>query len=219
MARISSLALPFLLAVGCSPAAAPTDPDHPASPDAPGGPGPEPTALSEPAAPAEPSAEPAAPPEPAAPDQPADLLALEKQAFEQARPVLETHCARCHTKAGTAKPKMKKEAISHFSLDEYPPGGHHAHEVTEELREVLGVHGKKPTMPLDRPGAVKGDELAAILAWADAYDAAEQAGLHGAAHGGAKHGGAKHGGAKDGGKQDGAKKSKPAAGEHDHHKH
>lgn len=34
-------------------------------------------------------------------------------------------------------------------------------------------------MPKDKPGAVEGDELALIAAWADAYDAAEDAGAHG----------------------------------------
>jgi hypothetical protein len=38
---------------------------------------------------------------------------------------------------------------------------------------VLGVGGKaKPTMPSDDAGAVAGDELAKVLAWADAFDGA-----------------------------------------------
>jgi len=38
---------------------------------------------------------------------------------------------------------------------------------------VLGVGGNaKPTMPSDDPGAVAGDELAKVLAWADAFDGA-----------------------------------------------
>jgi hypothetical protein len=57
----------------------------------------------------------------------------------------------------------------------YPFAGHHAHEVAAEVRKVLGVGGGEPTMPLDKPGAVKGDELALVVAWADAFDRAHAA--------------------------------------------
>jgi hypothetical protein len=190
MASRSSSLLALLVACACAPAPAPIGPDHPASPEAPTGPGPGDTVLSGQESPAEAPAE-------APTEAPTDLLAVEKAAFERARPVLETHCSRCHNQDGGAAAKMKKKALPHFSLDGYPPGGHHAHEVTAEVRRVLGVGGPgvvKATMPMDRPGAVKGEELAAILAWADAYDAAEQAGLHRSA-------------------------DKPAAGPHHHHKH
>jgi hypothetical protein len=61
----------------------------------------------------------------------------------------------------------------------YPFGGHHAAEITGAIRKVLAIGGGKATMPMDDPGAVKGDELALIAAWADAYDKADQAGAHG----------------------------------------
>lgn len=57
-------------------------------------------------------------------------------------------------------------------MDHYPFGGHHAAEITAAIRNVLGVSGKPATMPRDNPGAVKGDDLRLILAWADAYDRA-----------------------------------------------
>lgn len=48
------------------------------------------------------------------------------------------------------------------------------------------VTGKDSSMPMDDPGAVQGDELALILAWADAFDRSHGAGLpkhHGHGHG------------------------------------
>lgn len=52
-------------------------------------------------------------------------------------------------------------------------GGHHAGEAATVIRTVLGVGGiAKATMPSDDPGAVAGDELAKVLAWADAFDRA-----------------------------------------------
>ena len=41
------------------------------------------------------------------------------------------------------------------------------------MRGAIG--GGKASMPLDQPGAITGDELAAIAAWADAHDAAHPA--------------------------------------------
>lgn len=94
----------------------------------------------------------------------------EQAAYEKARPVFATYCASCHTSKGaTAKPAI----LEHFSMDGYPFGGHHATEITARIRSVLGATGAKPTMPPDRPGAVKGEELQLILAWADAVDRAK----------------------------------------------
>ena len=61
-------------------------------------------------------------------------------------------------------------------MDAYPFGGHHAAEITASIREVLGTTGKHPTMPRDDPGAVDGEELKLILAWADAFDKTHPAG-------------------------------------------
>ncbi|MBA3395968.1 MAG: hypothetical protein H0T89_25275 [Deltaproteobacteria bacterium] len=75
-------------------------------------------------------------------------------------------------------------------MTSYPFGGHHAMEISGEIREVIGLTEKKPTMPADDKGAVQGDELAAIKAWADAFDAAHAGGAHeghGDAGGGHKH--------------------------------
>jgi mono/diheme cytochrome c family protein len=95
----------------------------------------------------------------------------EQEAYERARPVFERYCASCHT-SGAGKPA----AVAHFAMDRYPFGGHHAGEITSTIREVLGASGQPASMPQDRPGAVQGDELRAILDWADAFDRARAAG-------------------------------------------
>ena len=103
------------------------------------------------------------------------LLAAEKAAYEKAKPVFEKYCVKCHTTAGK---KAKKKSLDHLNMDSYPFGGHHAHEIGQEIRKTLGAAGKEAKMPLDDPGAVKGDELKAILAWADTFDKSHAAGLH-----------------------------------------
>jgi mono/diheme cytochrome c family protein len=139
-----------------------------------------------------PSAEPAHPAEAApstaaeaGPDAGPALVAAERLAFEQAKPVFEAHCAKCHVTGGK---KAKPTTLGHFDMTSYPFGGHHAGEISAEVRKVLGIGGGKPTMPLDKPGAVKGDELALIAAWADAFDKAHAAGASGeGGHGEHKH--------------------------------
>jgi mono/diheme cytochrome c family protein len=96
----------------------------------------------------------------------------EQAAYAKARPVFEKHCARCHTKGG-AKATAKK--LDHFDMTSYPFGGHHAGTIGKTIRKVLAIGGGKPTMPADHKGAVKGDELALIAAWCDAFDAAHKA--------------------------------------------
>ena len=93
-------------------------------------------------------------------------------AFESAKPAFERHCFRCHTSAGK---KAKPKALAHISMDRYPFGGHHADESGIVVRKVLGGGGGKPTMPSDDPGAVTGDDLSQILAWADAFERAHPA--------------------------------------------
>ena len=96
----------------------------------------------------------------------------ETAAFEIAKPVFERHCFRCHTTAGQ---KSKHKALDHLSMDQYPFGGHHADEAGKVVREVLGADaGGKATMPSDDRGAVRGDDLAKILAWAAAFDRASK---------------------------------------------
>lgn len=91
----------------------------------------------------------------------------EQEAYERARPVFERYCASCHTtRAG------KRAALRHFTMDRYPFGGHHADQISSTIREVLGASRQPATMPKDRPGAVQGDDLRAILDWADAFDRA-----------------------------------------------
>lgn len=131
---------------------------------------------------------PADPPPPDPAKIKADLLATETAAYQQAKPVLGKYCAGCHQKGG-AKATAKK--LDHFDMTGYPFSGHHAMEMSGEMRKVLGIGGGKPTMPKGKPGAVKGDDLALIAAWADAFDASHAGGAHeGAATGG--HGAHKH---------------------------
>jgi hypothetical protein len=152
-------------------------------------PAPEP-APEEAAAPEEPAPE--TPPEPEPPPEPdpaavkAELLAAEQAAYQLAEPVFAKHCARCHTKGNKKVTKAKKKALAHFEMTSYPFGGDHAHEMGGEIREVLGIGGgNKPTMPMDKPGAVQGDELKLIADWADAYDKAKAGGAHEGAESGA----------------------------------
>jgi hypothetical protein len=104
-----------------------------------------------------------------------DLLAAEQAAYEKAKPVFEKYCVKCHTSSGK---KSKKETLEHFSMDGYPFGGHHAPELGQVIPVVLGATGKEAEMPQDDPGAVKGDELQAILEWAAAFEKSHAAGLH-----------------------------------------
>jgi mono/diheme cytochrome c family protein len=95
----------------------------------------------------------------------------EQAAYERAKPVFEKYCASCHTRDG-AKATAKK--LDHFDMTAYPFGGHHAATIGATIRKVLAIGGGKPTMPADHKGAVKGEELALVAAWADAFDAAHK---------------------------------------------
>ena len=130
--------------------------------------------------------DPVKPAEPPVPDPAkvkADLLAAETAAFERAKPVFEKWCASCHSKDGKRTSAKKRE---HFDMTKYPFGGHHPMDISDEIRKALGVTGKPPTMPADKKGAVKGEELELIKAWADAFDASHQGGAH-EGHGGHQH--------------------------------
>ncbi len=146
-----------------------------------------------PAAPAAPPADPhaghgaAAPVKPGAGSDKDAIATAERTAYERAKPIFEKHCGRCHSSSGK---KAKKKTLGHFSIDTYPFGGHHAAEVGQTIRVVLGVTGKEPTMPMDDAGAVKGAELETLVEWSKAFDASHAAGLH--QHDASKPGG--HGG-------------------------
>ena len=98
---------------------------------------------------------------------PSSVAPAERQAYSRARPVFERYCAGCHTPGGG-----NSEAVEHFNIGTYPFTGHHSHEVAETVRRALGATGKPATMPADRPGIVKGEELTRVLQWADAFDGA-----------------------------------------------
>jgi mono/diheme cytochrome c family protein len=107
------------------------------------------------------------------PDPKAELLAAEQAAFEKAKPVFDKWCAKCHSKDGkNTSPKKRKE----LDISAYPFTGEHANP--KDIRRTLGIGGGKPSMPADKKGAVQGDELAAIAAWADAWDASHKGGAH-----------------------------------------
>ena len=114
-------------------------------------------------------------PAPPKSDAKADALAAETAAYAKAKPVFDKYCSTCHTKAGK---KSAKKKLDHFDMDTYPFGGEHTAFIGNHIRDVLGISGKKATMPKDKPGTVKGDDLALVKAWADAWDAAETAGAH-----------------------------------------
>jgi mono/diheme cytochrome c family protein len=98
----------------------------------------------------------------------AGVAQAELDAYTKAKPIFEAHCAKCHAQGG-AKASPKK--LGHFDMTSYPFGGHHAAYVGLAVRQVLGVEGKDATMPDDDPGAIKGADLAAIVAWSRAFDA------------------------------------------------
>ncbi len=74
--------------------------------------------------------------------------------------------------------EVREQEARPLNLDTYPPGGHHTGTIGFTIRDVLGVSGKKPTMPFDKPGSVRGGDLAKITSWTEAWEAAEKAGAH-----------------------------------------
>ncbi len=105
----------------------------------------------------------------------AALLAAETTAYEQAKPVFGKYCAGCHQQGGK---KASAKKLGHLDITTYPFAGHHTMEVAITIRKALAIGGGKATMPFDKPGLVKGDELALIAAWADAFDASHAGGAH-----------------------------------------
>jgi hypothetical protein len=140
-------------------------------------PAPEPTPVA--AAPA-PAPEPVKPAEPAVDPEKvkADLLAAETAAYDKAKPVFTKYCASCHVKGGK---KADAKKLKHFDMTAYPFAGEHANSIGNEIRITLGLDtAKKPSMPADKPGSVKGDDLAALTAWSEAWRAAGAGGVHAA---------------------------------------
>jgi mono/diheme cytochrome c family protein len=103
-----------------------------------------------------------------------DPIEGDRIAYQRAQPVFQEHCSRCHTSEGK---RAGKGALEHFNMDTYPLGGHHAAEISVAIREVLGMVGGDPSMPKDDPGAVQGEQLALVIAWADAFDRANDTGV------------------------------------------
>ena len=178
LALLAASAVTACGSASSSPAMTPSGATTPSP--APANPAPEPEhdraggAVAVPEAPAKESEKPAEPGR-ATSDPKADLLAAESSAWEMARPSFGNACAICHTSAGK---KAAKKKLDHFNFDSYPPGGHHTATIGFTIRDVLGLSGKKPTMPYDKPGSLQGDDLAKIKAWTDAWEAAEKGGAH-----------------------------------------
>jgi hypothetical protein len=110
------------------------------------------------------------------------VTTAEKQAFDEARPVFERHCFGCHTKDGQNDGKSgaraKAKARAHVDMTSYPFGGHHAGEAGAAVLTALGLgpDHKRASMPPDDPGALTGEELRLIRAWAEAFSAAHGSG-------------------------------------------
>jgi hypothetical protein len=153
---LAALAASLVVAAGCGGKSEPP----PVAPE------PAPAEAATPVEPAPPEPE----PEPDPAQAQAELVAAERSAYELAAPVFQKHCARCHAKGGK---KARRKTLEHFDMTTYPFAGHHADDITSEIREVLAIGGEgKPTMPFDKPGAVQGAELELIADWAEAYDKA-----------------------------------------------
>lgn len=178
--RLSGAGLALAL-IACGPSAVPGSSSHPASAGAPVAAEPAPIADPEP---------PAADPHAGhgghgghgshgAPAAATTITDAERVAYEKARPVIERHCARCHTAGGA---KATEITVAHIDLSAYPFDGHHTHELGPALRRVLGADGGAPEMPHDDPGAVKGADLEALLALAAAWTAAHPDGAPAAGH-------------------------------------
>jgi hypothetical protein len=127
---------------------------------------------------AKPDETPVPPPEEVKPEEPkpdpkVELLAAETAAYDKAKPVFDKWCSKCHAEGGkNANAKKRKE----LDVTNYPFTGAHAN--AKDIRKTLGIGGGKATMPADKKGAVKGDELALIATWADAWDASHAGGAH-----------------------------------------
>jgi len=157
MRGLRSLAarLPALAVAACVGNPVPTSAHHPANPAAP--------AVVEAAPSAAPSDAPAAKPE---------ATGAELAAYQAAAPVLARHCGRCHIQGGA---KATDAVLAHVDMTSYPFSGAHTTELGPALRRVLGADGGDPEMPKDDPGAVRGADLEALLALADAWTAAHPA--------------------------------------------
>jgi hypothetical protein len=136
-------------------------------------------------------------------------MAAEMAAYQAAKPVFKEQCESCHL---VTPGKKESKGAKHFAMGSYPFGGHHASELSATIRTSLGATGKPATMPKDDPGAIQGEELKLVLAWADAFDAAAAAKVgHHSEHGAGHH--------NHGDKHKPKKKPKKKHGHSDKHDH
>ena len=88
----------------------------------------------------------------------------EQAAYAAAKPVFVKYCGACHTATGN---KTSPKKLKHFDMSSYPFDG--GAKIDEAISVTLGLRVNKPTMPIDKPGIVKGEELQLIETWAKAY--------------------------------------------------
>ena len=122
-----------------------------------------------------------------------DPLAVERAAYDAARPVFERWCVRCHVPTNGSMSVITSDT---FDISTYPftgqsgaLAGYHVADVlgtmfgdldapdgADEFRRPWAQHA--PRMPKTEPGAVQGDDLALVRTWTVAWRAAHRAGLH-----------------------------------------
>ncbi|MBI1947633.1 MAG: hypothetical protein HYS27_18225 [Deltaproteobacteria bacterium] len=101
-----------------------------------------------------------------APTAPTHVVTAEEQAaFLAAKAVFTARCLACHSRTGA---RRGPRALRHLDMTSYPFAGRHAAQAGAAVREALT--GKKPSMPKGKPGSLTAEELALLLAWADAFD-------------------------------------------------
>jgi hypothetical protein len=95
---------------------------------------------------------------------------VERAAYEAALPAFQAWCTSCHAGDDGREHPVARD---HLDMTGYPFGGEHGGSMAAAMiREVVGGNGHAATMPADDPGAVRGHDLALVLAWADAAEAA-----------------------------------------------
>jgi len=103
------------------------------------------------------------------PPRGADAQPTDRVAYEDARPVFEQYCGRCHVRGSK---KVKAATLALFDMTSYPFSSRHGDGIARKIREVVGLGAVPARMPMVKPGCVPQDQLALIARWADAFDAA-----------------------------------------------
>ena len=105
----------------------------------------------------------------AAPSGSADVAEAERVAYTRARPVFAQYCDSCHSRESL---HVDREATRNLTTDSYPFGGRRGAARRDTRFVCRSAKAIGATMPDDHPGSVRGNDLAAVLTWADAFDRA-----------------------------------------------